>query len=86
MVFPTVKDGISASDGSYDLVLCDYDLDDAKGSEFVEEFRARGYTTPIIAVSAHDEGNQKMLSSGADAACKKLEFRQLNSTIDTLLK
>lgn len=45
----------------FDVVLCDYDLNDGKGTEFVQECRAHRSTIPVIAVSAHDQGNAALV-------------------------
>lgn len=62
------------SGASYQLLLCDYDLPDGKGSEFIEKIRAQGVRLPIIAVSSHEEGNRALLEAGANAVCSKLEI------------
>ena len=63
-----------SSGSSYQLILCDYDLPDGKGSEFIERIRTQGISLPIIAVSSHEDGNQALLEARASAVCSKLEI------------
>jgi CheY-like chemotaxis protein len=67
-----------ASEG-FDLVLCDYDLDDGKGDEFVRESRAAPPRLPIIAVSSHEVGNAVLMSAGASAVSANAECRMRNA-------
>jgi DNA-binding NarL/FixJ family response regulator len=68
----------------FDLVLCDYDLDDGKGEEFVRECRANYPRLPIIAVSSHEAGNTALVKAGASAVCSKMEFQQIEEVIKSL--
>ncbi len=61
----------------YDVLLVDYDLDDGKGDAFVKRIRSDGSRTPIVAVSATDEGNAALLAAGANAICAKLKFSRI---------
>ena len=70
--------------GTYDLVLSDYDLDDGKGEEFVQECRAALPRLPIIAVSSHEAGNAALLRAGASAVCSKMEFHHIQKVIGGL--
>lgn len=74
------------SNGQYDLILSDYDLDDGKGDEFVSECRDTCPTIPIIAVSSHDAGNTALLKAGATAVCGKMKFDRIQQVIDGLPK
>ena len=67
--------------GAFDLVLCDYDLDDGKGDEFVRECRVAHPRTPIIAVSSHEVGNAALIRAGASAVCSKMEFQRIEKII-----
>ena len=67
---------------SYQIILCDYDLPDGKGSEFIERIRVLGFRLPIVAVSSHERGNQALLKAGADAVCSKFEIP--DSLLDVL--
>ena len=64
--FPAPKQALrnELAKGAFDLLLVDYDLDDGKGDVLVKELLASGNTTPIIAVSSHDEGNATLRPSG----------------------
>lgn len=67
--------------GRYDVVLCDYDLDDGKGEQFVRECRAAHPRLPIIAVSSHEAGNAALLKAGASAVCSKMEFERIREVL-----
>ncbi len=84
-VVPTVQEAKVGADDSFDLVMCDYDLNDGKGNEFVEYFRTIDSAIPIIAVSSHTKGNDAMLKAGANAVCKKIEFKNINKVISGLV-
>jgi len=77
----TVVASVAAARGvfdndNFDVLLVDYDLDDGKGSEFIEAIRQKT-RVPIIAVSSHQEGNHRLLQAGADAVCSKMNFRNI---------
>jgi DNA-binding response OmpR family regulator len=55
----------------FDVLLIDFDLGDAKGDVFVRRVRESGRSVPIIAISAHDDGNDALLLAGADIVCTK---------------
>jgi DNA-binding response OmpR family regulator len=81
-VIPSISAARSALlSGNFDLVLSDYDLDDGKGEEFVRECRASHPVLPIIAVSAHDAGNEALIRAGASAVCSKMEFDRIGQVI-----
>jgi CheY-like chemotaxis protein len=71
-------------DGSFDLLLVDYDLEDGKGDELVSELKAHDRTILVIGVSSHDEGNAALLQAGAAAVCSKMRFDRIQSVIDTV--
>lgn len=60
---------------AFDAALVDFDLDDTKGDVFVRRVREMGRALPIVAISARADGNQALLSAGADATCAKANFR-----------
>lgn len=66
-------------DGIFDIVLVDYDLDDGKGDEFVRQVRRCGASVPVVATSAHEDGNAALLVAGANVACPKSQFRQIDA-------
>lgn len=67
---------------TFDILLIDYDLDDGKGVELVSEL-ARLERRPImIAVSSHETGNAAMLAAGANKVCSKMEFQNIETTIE----
>jgi DNA-binding response OmpR family regulator len=67
-------------DAVFDVLLVDYDLDDGKGAELVQEVRTRPMA--IIGVSSHAEGNAALLQAGATAICGKMEFDQIEGVIE----
>ncbi len=69
---------------SWDVVLVDHDLDDGKGMALVKELEARAERPYIIGVSAYDDLNRDLLSAGADAACGKLQFSQIEEVLRSL--
>lgn len=76
------RDALAAAE--YDLLLLDYDLDDGKGDELLAELGHDGRRPMIIGVSAYEHLNAALLRAGADAACGKLEFSQIDSLIRSL--
>ena len=85
IVVPSIAAGRDAiASQRFDVILCDYDLDDGKGEVLVREFRANYPDTPIIAVSSHEAGNTALVSAGASATCGKMEFHNIQTVIDEL--
>jgi DNA-binding response OmpR family regulator len=75
VIVPSLEEGCLAARGAhFDVLLVDYDLDDAKADAFVRWVRGSGDRTPIIAVSARAEGNDALIRAGANAICPKGEF------------
>jgi CheY-like chemotaxis protein len=70
---------------TFDLILIDYDLDDAKGDALVAELRSPGKTIPILGVSAHEAGNSALLRAGATAVCSKMHFDRIQEVIDSVM-
>ncbi len=65
----TIDAGRSAlATTQYGLVLLDLRLPDGSGIALLKEFRARGVTTPVIILTAHDQISDRIegLNSGAD--------------------
>lgn len=82
MVVPSLAAArTSLASCGFDLVLCDYDLDDGKGEEFVRECCATHPLLPIIAASSHDAGNAALVAAGASAVCSKMEFGRIQQVI-----
>jgi DNA-binding NarL/FixJ family response regulator len=61
----------------FDAILVDFDLDDGKGTEVVELVRQLPNRLAVVAVSAHEDGNAALLAAGADAACLKTRFSEI---------
>jgi CheY-like chemotaxis protein len=70
---------------AFDAVLLDYDLDDGKGVELVDAIRQLPAGPVVIAASAHEEGNKLLLAAGADAACPKGSFAEVNAVLERAL-
>jgi DNA-binding response OmpR family regulator len=85
----TVVPSLSAArqairNGTFDLLLVDYDLDDGKGDDLVREISTAGQHQLIIGVSSHDEGNIALLKAGAIAVCSKMQFDRIQAVIDSI--
>lgn len=65
----------------FDVVLIDYDLDDGKGAEIVQEVQNQVNRPIVIAISSHSAGNQALLQAGADAVCGKMDFKNIETVI-----
>ncbi|MBL4845077.1 MAG: response regulator [Planctomycetes bacterium] len=74
----------AAAGFGHDLLLVDYDLEDGKGAELVRELRRKGFPGLIVAVSAHDEGNEALIRAGANAVCAKRDMPTLGRVLDDL--
>lgn len=72
------------SNNLYDLVLLDYDLDDCKGNEIATKIKQLFPSLKIIATSSHSKGNNLILKAGANAICEKMEFKKIQSVIDSI--
>jgi DNA-binding NtrC family response regulator len=70
----------------FDLVLSDYDVDDGKGSVFVNECRTAWPRMPIIAASSHDAGNEALMRAGASAICDKMSFARIGEVISAVVQ
>lgn len=80
------KQAWTHNNGGYALVLCDYDLPDGKGTEFVRWLRQQDQHIHIIANSAHDAGNQKLIEAGATTICSKMKVStQLPALVESIL-
>ncbi len=53
---------------SYDVVICDLEMEEMNGEEFIHEVRKRPETRelPIILVSTHESGRERGRAAGAD--------------------
>ncbi|MBI5545464.1 MAG: response regulator transcription factor [Deltaproteobacteria bacterium] len=69
---------------SFEVILVDFDLDDGKGVELVQELCASGSKAPTIVVSAREDGNQALLTAGAMAAVSKLQFNRIEGVLAAL--
>jgi CheY-like chemotaxis protein len=82
-IVPSLSEArVVLSSAEFDLILCDYDLDDGKGDELVRELRGTGKTLPIIAASSHDRGNTALMDAGASAVCGKVAFSGIQGVIN----
>ena len=83
-VVPTLTAALTQLANHFDLILLDYDLDDAKGDQLLNTMRSMGLRTPVIGVSSHESGNTALLRAGAVAICSKMEFHRISETIETI--
>jgi CheY-like chemotaxis protein len=65
----------------FDAVLLDYDLDDGKGASLVEFLRQLPTVPVVVATSAHEDGNARLLAAGADVACPKGRFEDISAVL-----
>jgi DNA-binding NarL/FixJ family response regulator len=70
----------------FDAVLLDYDLDDGKGAELVEFIRQLPNRVAVIATSSHGDGNAALVAAGADAACPKMQFAQIEAVLASVAR
>jgi CheY-like chemotaxis protein len=85
-VVPSVASARTAlAEQAFDAVLVDYDLDDGKGVELVEFIRQLPVPLPIVATSAHADGNATMLAAGADVACPKTCFSDIEAVLRSVV-
>ncbi len=73
----------------FDLVVLDWMLPDIDGVKLCQQFRAKGYTMPIMLLTARDRQNDKVLAldSGADDyVIKPFDFDELTARIRALLR
>jgi DNA-binding NarL/FixJ family response regulator len=72
---------VALSDHRFDAVLLDYDLDDGKGVELIEDIRQLPERVPVVATSSHAEGNAALMAAGADAVCPKTQFNGIGAVL-----
>ncbi len=75
---------VCLTETEYDLVMLDYDLDDGKGTELVQEVVSSPTRPMLIATSSHLTGNQALLDAGAGAICSKMNFAGIEQVIANL--
>ena len=74
------------AEGAFDAVLLDYDLPDGKGTDLVADLRRLPTPIPILATSSHDDGNRALLAAGADAACLKGRFAEVEAVLRRVIE
>ena len=73
----------------YDIVILDYLLPEKNGLQLCQEFRANGYTMPILLLSIKTSVNDKvaLLDAGADDYVEKpFSFEELYARVIALLR
>jgi CheY-like chemotaxis protein len=81
-VVPTLAAAREAlRDAAFAAVLLDYDLDDGKGTELIGTVRQMQPPPVVVATSAKDAGNEALLAAGAQAACNKTRFAQIEAVL-----
>jgi chemotaxis protein histidine kinase CheA len=60
---------------TYDVVICDLEMEEMDGDEFIRKVRERPETrdVPVILVSTHETGRERGRAAGADAFLSKRE-------------
>ena len=86
-----VVDTISESIGLlqemvFSVILLDYDLNDEKGTDLFPLLEQINCSTPVIAVSSHEKGNNELISAGAEGYCSKMKFRHVREIIADVLE
>ena len=66
----------------YDAVLVDYDLDDGKGDQLVALLVRQRFAGKIVAISAHDDGNDALQRAGASHVCPKGKFATITAVLE----
>lgn len=85
-IVPTVAGALAAlANNSFDLLLVDYDLEDAKGDEIVRAAAKSHPSLKIIGASAHERGNVALTEAGAHAVCRKMQFDRIPAIIERLM-
>lgn len=87
LVVNTVQRALDAleSDGPFDAILSDFDLNDGYGTELVRGLRDSEFSALVLAMSAKDDANVALIGAGADVACSKMEFSDVRELLDDLL-
>ena len=81
-VVPSVAAARTAIEsGRFDVILLDHDLDDGPGVTLLDSLRGLVNRPPVVACSAHADGNAALLAAGADAACPKAEFATVGAVL-----
>jgi DNA-binding NarL/FixJ family response regulator len=81
-VVPTLAEARAAlTAGRFDAVLLDYDLDDGKGASLVGFVRQLPERVAVVAASSHADGNAALMAAGADAACPKTRFADIEAVL-----
>ena len=66
---------------SFDAALVDFDLYDAKGDIFVRRVREMGTALPIVAISAHEDGNAALIGAGVYDVCAEGNFQHIADAV-----
>jgi CheY-like chemotaxis protein len=86
-IVPSMESALEELESSdlFDLALIDYDLDDCKGDEVTVKIKQLYPDMKIIATSSHSRGNNLILKAGANAICGKMDFREIQLLIDSII-
>jgi len=87
LIVPTIAAARAAVEASdFEAALVDYDLDDGKGDEFVRWARIAKPQLPVVAVSARAEGNDALVTAGAEHVCAKINFARIGAVLGKLAR
>jgi len=78
-----------AQTGDYDLLILDWMMPERSGVEICQQIRQKGYSTPVLILTAKDTLNDRVegLDSGADDyLVKPFELRELLARVRALLR
>ena len=70
---------------TFQIVMVDYDLNDGKGDELVQEIHEQASHPLAIGVSSHQSGNDALMKAGADAICGKMQFAHIERVLQELV-
>jgi CheY-like chemotaxis protein len=72
------------SEEKVDVALISDKYDDGLGLELITSIKSNNLPVKTIAIAAYDESNQKLLDAGADAACGKMSFSEIQDVLKAL--
>lgn len=65
----------------FSVTRSNYCVQSGKGDELIEVLQTQISRPFLVAVSAHQAGNQALLRAGADTVCSKIQFSGIESVL-----